>query len=143
MAEQLTREQIALAADVHAHPPAIVRNPPTDRTFALPNGLYVATIGCYLGFIALMAATFAHLELAIPLAIIALFILGFFGLPLIWTRLAPATSSKASTWGGFRQDGIATGSGHTTARDASVQVLILPILIFVWGIVVVTIAALV
>ncbi|QZH75323.1 MAG: hypothetical protein JY451_01455 [Erythrobacter sp.] len=143
MAEQLTREQIALSADIHVQLPAVTRQAPTDRTFELPTGLFVATAGFYLGFVALMAVTFTHLELAIPLAVIALFIVGFFGLPLVWTRLAPPTTSKASTWDRFRQNGIMTAYGRTTARDATVQVLILPTLIFVWGIVVVVIAALV
>lgn len=42
-----------------------------------------------------------------------------------------------------RERGILAAFGRASARDASVQILILPVLILVWGIVAVTVAALV
>ncbi len=143
MAEQLPREQLALSADIHAQPPAVTSMAPTDRTFELPTALYAITAALFMGFIALMAVGFADRELVIPLAICAVFIVCFFGIPSIWTRLEPEASSKASSWARFQQNGIMTAYGHTSARDATVQVLILPVLIFVWGVVTVVIAALV
>ncbi|KLI63460.1 hypothetical protein [Aurantiacibacter marinus] len=143
MAEQLTREQIARTADIRIAPPALVRRTIVDRTFELPKGLYVATVGLYLGFIALMGLSFSHPEMIIPVAIFTVFVVGAFGLPTVWTRLAPETPSKSKSWARFRQEGIMTAYGRTSARDATVQVLILPVLIFVWGVVAVTIAALV
>lgn len=143
MAQQLTREQIALAANVTAAPPAYIRKAPVDRTFELPKGLYVATVGLYLGFIALMGLSFSHAEMIIPVAIFVVFVIGGFGLPMVWTRLAPETPSKSKSWARFKQEGIMTAYGRTSARDATVQVLILPVLIFVWGVIAVTIAALV
>jgi len=143
MAEQLTREQISQTADIFAAPPTLARKTVVDRTFELPKGLYIATAGLYLGFIALLGVGFAHAEMIIPVAIFALFIVAGFGLPAVWTRLAPETASQSQTWARFKQNGIMTAYGRTSARDATVQVLILPVLIFVWGVIVVTIAALV
>ena len=47
------------------------------------------------------------------------------------------------SWSRFQAHGVRTLYGHSKAGDATVQVLILPVLIFAWGIAVVTIAALV
>lgn len=143
MAEQLTREQIAKAAEIRGAPPVRDRNDPVDRTFELPTGLYAATVALFLGFIGVMAIGFGNPEMAIPLVIFAFFIVAGFGIPAIWTRLAPGTKSKPIGWARFQQDGVQTAYGRTTARDATVQVLILPALIFLWGVIAVTIAALV
>lgn len=141
MAELVSREQLAATADIRTEAP---RAPTTvDRTFELPKGLYVATVGLYLGFIAMLAVTFAHPELTILAVIFGFSVIAGFGLPLVWTRLAPETASKNKTWARFVHEGVMTGSGRATARDASVQVLILPVLIFLWGVSVVVIAALV
>jgi hypothetical protein len=77
------------------------------------------------------------------MAVIVLLIAAFFGVPAIWTRLAPASGRDPKSWGRFRSEGVQTAFGPSQARDATVQVLILPALIFVWGIAVVTIAAIV
>ena len=140
MAEHFTLEQITQIADTHAAPP---QRHELDRTFELPTGLYVATVGLFLGYIGLMAVGFAHPEMIIPAAIFVVFVVAMFGVPAIWTRLAPQTRSKPKTWGRFKQEGIMTAYGHLNANEATVQVLILPVLIFLWGVIVVTIAALV
>lgn len=141
MAELVSREQLARTADIRTEAP---RAPTTvDRTFELPKGLYKATVGLYLGFIAMLAVTFAHPELTILAVIFAFSIIAGFALPLIWTRLAPQTASKSKSWARFRHEGVMTASGRATARDATVQVMILPVLIFLWGVCVVAIAALV
>lgn len=141
MVEQLTREKIAQYADIRVEAPRVTA--PTDRTFELPTGLYAATVALFLGFIGTLAIGFGNPEMVIPFVIFAIFVVAGFGVPAIWTRLAPETKSRPKTWGRFRQEGIMTAYGRTSARDATVQVLILPVLIFAWGIVCVTIAALV
>ena len=141
MVEQLTREKIAQQAGIFAEAPRVIA--PTDRTFELPAGLYVATVALFLGFIGVMTLGFANPEMVLPAAIFVLFVVAGFGVPAIWTRLAPATPSKAMSWQRFRQNGIVTANGRAGARDATVQVLILPALIFTWGVIVVAIAALV
>ena len=104
-----------------------------DRSFGLPNGLYVATVGLYLGFIGLMAALFANPGLAIPLVVIAGFIAFAFALAGLWTKMKPDHASSPLSWGQFANRGIQTLSGPLTAFEASSQVLILPVLILFWG----------
>ena len=137
MSKNLPRELIADHAIIRerlAPQPTVV-----DRTFELPKGLYLGTVGLYLGFLAVMAAGLSTPGLVIPMAIFALFIIAGFGLPLVWTRLMPASGQRNMRWADLTRRGIATHTGRVSARDASVQVLILPVLIFCWGLTVVTI----
>jgi len=113
-----------------------------DRNFGLPTALYGATVGCYLGFLLIVGSAFANPVLAIPMAIFVLFIVAGFGIPAIWTRLA-GNSSQPQTLGEFEARGIMTHTGPLAPRDATVQVLILPVLLVVWGLIVAAIAAIV
>lgn len=141
MVEKLARETLARHAEIHVDAPRVVA--PTDRTFELPTGLYAATVALFLGFIGTLAMGFGNPEMVIPFVIFAFFVVAGFGVPALWTRLAPETKSKPKSWARFQQEGIQTAYGRSTARDATVQVLILPTLIFAWGLICVTIAALV
>ena len=141
MSRLLTRDQIALEAVVHAAP--LPAHPATDRSFELPPVLYRATVGCYLGFLGVMAAGLGNPGLLIPMAIFAFFIVAGFSLPAIWVRMQPDNPSRAMTWPRLVREGVATHTGRVTARDAAVQMLILPVLVLMWGVAVVTIAALV
>ena len=140
MSKHLTRELVAEQA-------RIVEAPKTrhevDRSFELPKGLYAATVALYLGFIAVMATGLSAPGLTIPMAIFATFIVAGFGVPAIWTKLAPANASRQMSIAQLRRDGIRTLTGRLSARDAAVQMLILPIIIFCWGVATITIAALV
>ncbi|BDI60674.1 hypothetical protein [Qipengyuania nanhaisediminis] len=127
--------------------PAVVSEVPrhqvdVDRNFELPTGLYAATAGLYVAFLAILATGFAAPGMIIPMAICAVFLVGFFGVPAAWTRLR-ANASKSKTVGEFKRAGIMTYTGHCNARDAAVQMLILPVLVVLWAGAVVTIAALV
>ncbi|UAB79513.1 hypothetical protein INR77_07605 [Erythrobacter sp. SCSIO 43205] len=113
-----------------------------DRSFNLPNELYLGTIAGYLGFIGVMAVTFMNPVLIIPMVIFAGFIIAGFGVPAIFTRLK-GNDSKPMTWGQFEARGIMTNTGKCAPRDAAVQVLILPVLLVCWGIAAATIAAIV
>ncbi|MCP9223749.1 hypothetical protein MKP08_13450 [Erythrobacter sp. LQ02-29] len=135
--QQLLQGNAQIVAPPHA--PTVV-----DRSFELPRRLYMATVGLYLGFLGVMATGFASPQLAIPMAIFALFIVAGFAVPTIWTRLAPDESrTPALRWRQFGDRGIMTATGRLKARDATIQMLILPVLIVAWGLTVVTIAALV
>ncbi|MBY6128220.1 hypothetical protein KUW15_05780 [Qipengyuania aquimaris] len=140
MSKLLTRELIAEQA-------AIVEAPrkrhEVDRTFELPKGLYAATVALYLGFLAIMATGMSSPGLIIPMAIFTVFIVAGFGIPAIWTRLAPQSASKQMSFAQLRRDGISTLTGRLPAKDAAVQMLILPAIIFCWGIATITIAAVV
>jgi hypothetical protein len=114
----------------------------TDRNFGLPTALYGATVAGYLGFLLVVGSAFANPALAIPMAIFVVFIIAGFGVPALWTRLAGNTS-EPQTLGEFEARGIQTHTGRLAAKDASIQVLILPVLLVVWGLAVAVIAAVV
>ncbi len=113
-----------------------------DRQFELPKALYAATVGLYLTFCAVMWMGLSSPGLAIPMVIFGVFIVGGFGVPAIWTRLKDNPSEPLSM-GEFAQKGIMTYTGHLAARDATVQMLILPTLIVMWALTVLVIAAIV
>jgi len=113
-----------------------------DRNFGLPTAIYGATVAGYLGFLLVVGSAFANPVLAIPMAIFVVFIIAGFGVPAIWTRLAGNTS-EPQTLGEFEARGIQTHTGRLAAKDVSIQVLILPVLLVVWGLAVAVIAAVV
>lgn len=113
-----------------------------DRNFGLPTALYGATIACYLGFLVIVGSAFANPVLAIPMAVIVLLLVAFFGVPAAWTRLR-GNASQPATLGEFETRGIMTNTGRLSAGEASAQVLILPVLLVVWGLAVAVIAAIV
>lgn len=129
-------------ARIVAQPAAVRHQVEVDRNFGLPTTFYGATVGCYLGFLVIVGSAFANPVLAIPMAIFVLFIVAGFGIPAVWTRLAGNTS-EPQTLGEFEARGIMTETGRLAARDATIQVLILPVLLVVWGLAVAVIAALV
>jgi hypothetical protein len=105
-----------------------------DRCFEIPTGLYAATVALYLGFLAVMAVALINPELVLPMVIFAFFIVAGFGTPALWARMNPEKQQRAMSWGTFRHRGVQTATGHLGAGAATVQVLILPALIFLWGI---------
>lgn len=142
MAERITRELVAEKAIVHdvlaLRQPTIV-----DRDFGLPTGLYAVMATLLFGFLGVMTLGFGNPGLILPMAIFAVFMAMFFAVPAMWVRMKPENPQRAMTWARFQREGIMTPFGRTSANAAAVQVLIMPVLIFVWGIAVVTIAALV
>lgn len=114
-----------------------------DRTFELPTRLYVATVGLYFAFLAVMAIGFQTREMILPMAIFVIYIVMAFGVPALWARMKPDNDSQALDWVEYQENGIVTMTGPTRAKDATAQVLILPALIFFWGAATATIATLV
>ena len=118
-----------------------------DRNFELPGGIYAATVACYLGFLVITGAAFMAPALAIPLVVMAISIIFGFGVVSVWNRMKndglKSNDTHPMTAGRFAAKGIMTNTGPCTARDATVQVLILPVLIVFWGLTAVLIAALV
>ena len=113
-----------------------------DRNFEMPTAYYAATVGLYFAFLGVMFAGLGNPGLVIPMAIFAVFIAGMFGVPAIWTRLA-GNDTEPMTMGQFTTKGIMTATGRLAPRDATIQMLILPVLIVMWGVAVVAIAAIV
>lgn len=77
------------------------------------------------------------------MAIFGLFVIAGFGVPTIWTRLKTNSTAMPLSWGKFARNGIMTHTGRLSAGEATIQMLILPVLIVLWGLAAVTIAALV
>lgn len=110
-----------------------VRRANADRGFELPKALYVVTVGSYFAFLAVMMATFRDAQVGLVMAICVIYIAMAFGVPALWNHIGPAHPSNALSWSTFSKMGIQTYTGKITARDATVQVLILPVLILMWG----------
>ena len=143
MVQKFTREAIAQVADIHTVPPVPGRTVPVDRSFEMPVRLYAAFAALCFGFVAVTGIGFATPEMILPLAVFTVFIAAFFLVPALWTRMAPGTAVAPRGWAEFRRTGIRTYTGHNTAAAASIQMLLLPVLLFAWGVATVTIAALV
>lgn len=156
MSKHLAREQIVDRARIHAEPkpapdvlPDIlpelradpVRPVIVDRSFEMPVALYGATAALYLAFIAVLGVGLASPGLAIPMAIFALFIVAGFGVPALWTKIAPEHGQRPMRLHQLMRNGIATYTGRLSGRDAVIQMLILPVLILGWGVAIVTIRA--
>ena len=138
MSKLMTGTELGQVAQVSAAPPQTT----VDRSFGLPTGLYVATVACYLAFLGVMASLFLNPGLVIPMVIFVGFILAFFGVPGFWARMKPDHDSKPLSWGQFSNRGVQTATGPLSAGQASVQVLILPVLILFWGLSIAAIVAL-
>lgn len=113
-----------------------------DRNFGLPTALYAIMAAGYAGFLVITVTAFASPMLIVPMAVIGLFLVMFFGIPTVWTRFRGNVSSPA-TLGEFDTSGIMTNTGPLRAREAAIQMLILPVLLVLWGLAVVIIAAIV
>lgn len=132
----------ARIVEAPAHDAGVRHQVEVDRNFEMPTAFYGATVGLYFAFLAVTFAGFGNPGLVIPMAIFAVFIVGLFGVPAIWARLS-GNETKPMTMGQFQQKGIMTATGRLAPKDAAIQMLILPVLIVLWGLVTVTIAAVV
>lgn len=147
MSQMLHRELVAEKAIVHkAHPVAndtVALRTFFNHTFELPAGVYAASLGCFVTFLATMVVGFGNPELGILMAIFGVFFAGFYGIPVLFVKESPEGTNKALTWGQFKSRGIMTLTGRLPASEALAQVLVLPVLIVLWGLACVVIAALV
>lgn len=114
----------------------------TDQSFELPKGLYVAMAALFAGFIGILALSFRGGHMAVAYGVIFAFIAAFFALPAMFPALAPVRKRPLS-WTMFRMRGIQTATGRSTAREATVLVLLLPSLIFGFGMAVAAISIIV
>lgn len=142
MSKPIAPGRIADKARIVAAPDAGARSPTTvDRSFQLPGVLYGATIACYLGFLAVTAIAFTTPGLILPMAIFTLIIIAGFAVPSIWARMKPQHRQRPLDLDEFASRGIMTHTGRLKPRDAATQVLVLPVLVFLWGLAVAAIAA--
>jgi hypothetical protein len=132
--------QILAAREEIVSPPARACE---DHNWGLPNGIYAAMAICFAGAIGVLATAFTG-GMAVSYGIIFAFLAAFFGVPALFVRTSRGRgNSKALRWDVFRESGIATQTGRTAAGEATMLVLLLPVIILCWAIAVATIAALV
>lgn len=115
-----------------------------DHTFEFPSRIYGAMAALLFGFMAIMAVGFADPAMVVPMAVNFAFLIAFFAVPVIFVTGSPGDmGSRALRWSDFMRNGVDTATGRASGREAVVLTLVLPVLIFCWGIAVVSIAALV
>lgn len=114
-----------------------------ERTFGLHPALFVATIGSYFAFLAVMAAAFMNANLAIPFAVFVAYLVMYFAVPGLWARVAGRPGGRFQSWAEFRSEGMDILTGPISSGGAIAQVLTLPFLIVGFGTAVAVIAALV
>lgn len=126
-----------LRADATIVPPPS-RRACEDHNFELPTGLYLAMAALLFGFLAVLVAGLANPGLIVPMAVNFAFLTAFFAVPAIFVRAA-RDGKRSLNWSDFMRRGIDTATGHSSAGEATVLVLLLPALIFCWSIAIVVI----
>jgi hypothetical protein len=114
----------------------------TDQSFELPSGLYVAMALLFAGFVGVLGLGFRGGHMAVVYGVIFAFIAAFFAIPAMFPAMAP-DRRKALSWAMFRMRGIETATGRSSAGEATVLVLLLPFLIFCFGMAIAAIAMIV
>ena len=127
MVGRQSKQELLAQGEVVAAP---VQRACTDQTFELPGGLYAAMAAMFTGFVAVLAMVLHGGHLVVAFGVIFAFITAYFGVPWIFPRTA---GKKALSWDEFSERGIMTATGHSTAREAAILVLLLPALIFCFG----------
>jgi hypothetical protein len=110
-----------------------------DQGFELPKGLYIAMAALFAGFVGVLGLSFRGGHMAVAYGVIFAFIAAFFAIPAMFPAMAP-DRKKALSWSTFRMRGIQTATGRGSAGEATTLVLLLPFLIFCFGMAVAAIA---
>lgn len=113
-----------------------------DQSFELPSGLYIAMALFFAGFVGVLSLAFRGGHMPVVYGVIFAFIAAFLAIPAVFPAMAPERQ-KALSWTMFRMRGIQTETGRTSAREATTLVLLLPFLIFCFGMAVAVIAMIV
>lgn len=127
MVGRQSKQELLAQGEIVAAP---VERACTDQTFELPAGLYGAMAVFFVGFVGILAAVLHGGHLAVAFGAIFAFIGAYFTVPWMFPRTA---GKKPLSWDEFSDRGIMTATGHCTAREATVLVLLLPALIFCFG----------
>lgn len=123
------------AAFAHARaiaPLAYARPNRGARTFDLHPALHAGVFAGFGVYLAIMWATFADPELALPFAIFAITLAAGFVVPAYWARVAGNDAPKAS-WSEFLREGLACEGGRLSGNAVLAQVLIMPAMLILWG----------
>lgn len=138
MSVRLDPKQLAAANELVAPPQPRAC---TDRDFNLPTALHAGFFGLMLAYLGVMWVGFGNPGLAIPMVICVLFTAAFYAVPMLWSTMAGPNATRSMTLDTLFGEGVDTLTGRTSAAAAAAQVLVLPVLILLWGVAVVAIAA--
>ncbi len=106
-------------------------NIPSTPFFDMHKGVYIATLLAWLSLLAIFWVGFGtNLESELIVAIATLYILIFFGTPIVMIRVAnkfsPALPSK-ETFRGFLARSLNIRTGQISGHDALIQVVLVPV----------------
>jgi hypothetical protein len=140
MSRRLDHAQLLACQEVVAPPSPRSCN---DQTFELPPALYVATAALFMGFVTVLCVAFRS-NMLVSWGVIAVFIAAFFAVPTIFALVSTGDSRRrALGWEEFMKNGVATATGRASGAEATVLVLLLPVLIFCFGLAVAAISLIV
>ena len=140
MSRRQTREQLLVRDEIVAAPK---KRACYDQTFEIPTAIYIAMASMFAGFVAVLGLSFRGGHMPVVYGVIFAFIAAFFAVPALFPGQAPKQGrNKALSLFDFGHRGIATATGRTSARDATILILLLPFLILCFGIAIATIASL-
>lgn len=131
MSAHIPAEQIEQQARIVAAPSRRNRG---ERVFDLHPAVHAMTIGAYLAFVGILCAAFMGPDLIVPAAIVVVSVFALFATPAFWARVAGDDLRKQS-WSEFLQEGVECCTGKLTAGQALAQILVLPGLILILGLV--------
>jgi len=134
------KPEVLVARDEIVAPPA--QRACDDQRFELPSGLYVAMAALFAGFVGVLSLAFRGGHMAVVYGVIFAFIAAFFAIAAMFPAMAPS-GKRPLSWTMFRMRGIETATGRTSAGEATALVLLLPFLIFCFGMAVAAIAMIV
>lgn len=135
MTRRLDHAQLLARREIVRSPTLPSRTACDDHSFELPTGLYIAMAGLFFGFVTVLTLAFSG-HMAVSYGVIAAFVFAFFGVPAIFVRAGPQglRLTRALRWHDFLDKGIVTATGRCSGKEAAVLVLLLPVLIFAFGI---------
>jgi hypothetical protein len=139
MTKRINHGQLLDQAAIVASPQARACD---DHSFEMPTPVFVAMAALFFGFLVVMTVGFANPGLAVPMAINFVFLAAFFAVPVLFVR-TPRGGNPALKWSRFMKNGIQTATGRTSGTEAAILTLLLPLLILLWAIAIVAIAAIV
>ncbi len=113
---------------------------PGERAFGLHPAVFGMMGGGFVAYLGLMTATFgAGHGMPVLLAICAVCLIGYFGVPLAFSRVRTGERRRAKSFSGFMAEGVQTATGRLTGGATLAQVLIMPALLVLWGVAVLVI----
>lgn len=138
MTGRQTHEQLFAQGEIVSPPVRACRN----QSFELPTGIYIAMASMFAGFVVVLGFAFHGGQMVVAYGVIFAFIAMFFAVPSLFPRVGPQDGRRiALSWFDFANRGIGTATGQVCAREATMLVLLLPVLIMCFGIAFATIAA--